>query len=103
VSRKYLETITPTRLLKISYPQQMKMIEAHRPLETLFRKWTEQLLIGIIQRQHELMAFDIETRFRIFIKRSPHLLNQIPRKDLASYLRIEASNFSKLLNKVRVE
>jgi len=48
------------------------------------------------------MAFNIETRFRHFMKRSPHLLNQIPHKDLASYLRINPTNFSKLLAKVKI-
>ena len=83
----FLECITESRLLRISYAQHSELVAEHRPLETLFRKGTEHLLCGLSIRYRELMAFDIETRFRHFCKRSPHLLNLVPHKDLASYLR----------------
>ncbi len=101
-SKYYLETISDTVLLKLSYQRQMALLEEFRPIETLFRKATEAVLAGVIDRHHELMAFNIETRYRNFMKRSPHLLNQIPHKDIASYLRIDPSNFSKLLSKVKI-
>ena len=77
-------------------------MQEHREIETLFRKATEFFLIGMLQRYHELMAFDIESRFKSFVKRSPHLLGIISQKDLASYLRIDSTNFSKLINSVRI-
>ena len=77
-------------------------MEEYREIETLFRKTTEFFLMGVIQRQHELMAFDIKTRFKTFVSRSPHLLNMVSQKDLASYLRIDSTNFSKLMNSVRI-
>ena len=98
----FLECITDSRLLKISYAKHSELIANHRPLETLFRKGTEFLLCGLSIRYRELMAFDIETRFRHFCQRSPHLLNLVPHKDLASYLRIDPSNFSKLIGKVKI-
>ena len=101
-SKYYLETITDTKVLKISYEKHMNLLREHRPIETLFRVATEKILFGLVQRHHELMAYNIETRFKTFLQRSPHLLNQIPHKDLASYLRIDASNFSKLLGKVKI-
>ncbi len=78
-------------------------MKEHRALETLFRKATEQILIGVLQRHYELMAFTIEERFRAFMKRSPHLLNMVPHKDLASYLRIDPTNFSKLLASIKIQ
>lgn len=101
-SKYYLETITDTKVLKISYENHMQLLKEHRPIETLFRVATENILFGLVHRHHELMAYDIETRFKNFLQRSPHLLNQIPHKDLASYLRIDPSNFSKLLGKVKI-
>ena len=73
----------------------------NRSIETLFRKATELLLIDTLNRYYELMAFDIETRFLNFMNRSPHLLNMISQKDLASYLRINQTNFSKLKRNVK--
>jgi len=101
-SKYYLETITDTRVLKISYEKHMELMKEYRSIETLFRIATENFLFGLMHRHYELMAFDIETRFKNFLQRSPHLLNKVPHKDLASYLRIDASNFSKLLGKVKI-
>ena len=101
-SKYYLESITKSKVLKISYKKHQELLKEHRPIETLFRIATENMLCGLVQRHYELMAFDIETRFKNFIQRSPQLLNKIPHKDLASYLRIDASNFSKLLRKVKI-
>ncbi|MBL4704215.1 MAG: Crp/Fnr family transcriptional regulator [Flavobacteriales bacterium] len=101
-SKYYLETITDSKLLRLPYEKHKQLIQEHRELETLFRKITEQFLLGIIERHHQLMAFSTETRFRNFLKRSPHLLNMIPQKDIASYLRIDSTNFSKLINTIRI-
>lgn len=101
-SKYYLESISDTKVLKISYAKHTQLLNKYRPIETLFRMATENILFGLVHRHHELMAYDIETRFKNFLQRSPHLLNQVPHKDLASYLRINASNFSKLLGKVKI-
>ena len=101
-SRYFLETITDSKFLRLPYKTHQNLMEQYRPIETLFRKATEQFLVGVIQRQHELMAFDIETRFKTFVARSPHLLNMVSQKDLASYLRMDATNFSKLMNSIRI-
>jgi CRP-like cAMP-binding protein len=101
-SKYYLETITDSKLLRLSYEKHKQLIQEHRELETLFRKVTEQFLIGVIERHHQLLAFNIETRFKNFATRSPHLLNMIPQKDIASYLRIDPTNFSKLINTIKL-
>ena len=101
-SKYFLETITNSKFLRLSYTRHQQLMEEHREIETLFRKATEQFLVGVIQRQHELMAYDIETRFKTFVKRSPHLLHMVSQKDLASYLRMDSTNFSKLMNRIRI-
>ncbi len=101
-SKYYLETITDSKLLRIPFAKHAEWIQKHRELETLFRKITESFLLGIIERHHELMAFNVETRFRNFAQRSPHLLNMVPQKDISSYLRIDPTNFSKLINSIKI-
>lgn len=98
----FLETITPSRFLRISFEQHQAFMAEYRDIETLSRKATELILAGFIQRHYELMALDIETRLRNFLKRSPHLLQMLPQKDVAAYLRIDPTNLSKLMNKVRL-
>ncbi len=101
-SRYYLETITESDGVKISYERHHQFLIKYRDIERLFRKITEIFLNGVIQRQHEVMALSMEERFRKFVERSPHLLQLIPQKDLASYLNIDATNFSKLINRIHI-
>lgn len=101
-SRYFLETITDSKFIRLSYEKHQALLQEYRELDTLFRKATELFLVGVLQRQHELMAFDMETRFKLFVKRSPHLLNMVSQKDLASYLRMDSTNFSKLMNSIRI-
>lgn len=98
----FLETITDSKFLRISYECHQEYLAKYRPVETLFRKAIEIILIGVLERQYELMAYSIKERFTIFMKRSPHLLNMVPHKDLASYLDIDPTNFSKLLSSVKL-
>lgn len=101
-SKYFLETISDSEFLRISFEQHHRFMIAHREIETLFRKGTEMLLAGVLERQYELMALDIESRYKLFVRRSPHLLHLVPQKDLASYLRIDPTNFSKLYNKIKI-
>ena len=101
-SKYFLSTITNSQFLRISFQKHQELMSKHRSIETLFRKGTEILLIDILNRYYEMMAFDMETRFRNFTKRSPHLLQMVTQKDLSSYLRIDPTNFSKLLGTVKI-
>lgn len=101
-SNYFLETLTDSRFLRLTHERHRQLMEEYRPIETLFRKATERILIGVLERHYELMAYTIEERFKTFMKRSPHLLNMVPHKDLASYLRIDPTNFSKLLSSVKL-
>ena len=101
-SNAWFETITESRFLRISYEAHQAMLAQHRELETLFRIGAELFIVGFMERYFQLMAFPMRERFTAFMQRSPHLLNMVPHKDLASYLRIDATNFSKLLAEIRI-
>ncbi len=101
-SKYFLETLTDCEFIRISYQRHQVLMQEHREIETLFRKATELLLMGVLERQHELLAFDMQQRFKVFVKRSPHLLQLVSQKDIASYLRIDPTNFSKLINSIKI-
>lgn len=101
-SRYYLETVTDSYMIRIPFDLHYRFLLEHREIETLFRKIMEIFLDGVIQRQHEIMALSMEDRFKAFTSRSSRLLNIIPHKDIASYLRIDPTNFSKLMNSIKV-
>jgi hypothetical protein len=101
-SKYYLETISKTRLIKISYEKHQELMYRYREIETLTRKIVEFILFGIIDRHYEQIAFDMESRFKAQMKKRPELLNLVSQKDLASYLRIDPTNLSKLISTIKI-
>ncbi len=101
-SRYFLECMTPTKLLRLSFEQYEALMDIYPSIERMSRKATEMVLAGFAQRYYELLALSMEERFTTFAKRSPHLFAMIPHKHLASYLGIDPTNFSKLLNRIRL-
>ncbi|HAA13085.1 MAG TPA: Crp/Fnr family transcriptional regulator [Cytophagales bacterium] len=101
-SHYFLETLTESRFFRLPYEKHQALMQEHREIETLFRKAMEFFISGMVQRHYELMAYDIKARFKAFAERSPHLFQLVPNKDLASYLRIDPTNFSKLLNSIKL-
>ena len=57
---------------------------------------------GVLDRLAELQLMSSEEKFRSLLMRSPHILTLVPHKYLASYLGIDATNFSKLMNRVKI-
>ncbi len=98
----FLETITASRFLRISYDDVQHLIQSHPAIQNLIFKATTFALKGALERQIELQCFTNEEKFKTLLKRSPHILNLVPHKYLASYLGMDATNFSKLLASVRI-
>lgn len=98
-SKCTLTAVSPTRLLAMSYQEFESRVKEHPQLQELFLSMLKGLLVGTIGRLYELHAYSMEERFLAFFERSKHLINQLPRKDIASYLSIDPSNLSKLLSK----
>lgn len=101
-SRYFLECITPGTMLRLSFERYEALMDRYPQIERLSRKATELVLAGLAQRIYELLALPMEERFTNFVRRSPHLLTMVPHKHLASYLGMDPTNFSKLLNSTRL-
>ncbi len=98
----FLETITASRFLRIDYARINHLINAYPNILHFIFKATAYALKGALERHAELQCFTNEEKFRVLLKRSPHILNLVPHKYLASYLGMDATNFSKLLNAVKL-
>jgi CRP-like cAMP-binding protein len=98
----YFETLTTSKFLRTSYQQMQELMTEFPAIQRLILKATSFALKGVLERVVELQCFTAEEKFRQLLKRSPHVLNLIPHKYLASYLGIDASTFSKLLGSVRI-
>ena len=98
----FLQCITDSEFDAISLQALEALFDTRPSVERLFRKMTERVLIGLIQRHVDLHVLSMEERFRAFAARSPQLLHLLPHKYIASYLDIDPTNFSKLFNSARI-
>jgi CRP-like cAMP-binding protein len=101
-SASFLQCLSDVECDCLAYADLQLLFDSSREIERLFRKMTETVLAGLMRRYNELHTLTIEERFKAFTSRSPHLLQMVPHKYLASYLRIDSTNFSKLYNSVRL-
>ena len=101
-SRYFFETLTRSTMLRTTYSQVNALMDKFHGIERLIRLAVSHSLRGVLERQTELISFSAEEKFRVLLKRSPHVLQIIPHKYLASYLGIDPSTFSKLLSSVRI-
>lgn len=101
-SSYFLTCLTDSEFAYITFRELQELFDRSQAIERLFRKMTEAVLSGVLNRHMELHSMTIEERYRIFFQRSPHLLQLVPHKYLASYLGINPTNFSKLFNSVKI-
>ena len=101
-SKYTFQCLTDSEFLVISYSDFFQFINNHHEFETLLRKTLIGTLNGVVNRYHRMLTMSIKDRFVDFMRNSPQLINQINHKEIANYLKIDPTNFSKLLNTVKV-
>lgn len=98
----YFETLSASLLMKTNFKRFYELTEKHKELDAVIKKLSHYTLKGLLSRMAELQCFTSEEKFRNLIKRSPHILQHVPHKYLANYLGIDPTNFSKLINTVKL-
>lgn len=101
-SRFYFETLSASVLLTIAYEKLFQLMEERTAIGKFVTRALTLSLSGLLERMTELQAFSSEEKFRKLLQRSPHILQLVPQKYLANYIGIDASNFSKLINRVKI-
>lgn len=101
-SRFFCETLTPSVFLKTDFAQLENLMKKYHEIEHMIRIFTNHAFSGVLHRIVETQCFTAEEKFKSLFARSPHLLNLVPHKYIASYLGVDATNFSKMLAKIRI-
>jgi CRP-like cAMP-binding protein len=101
-SKYFYETLTPSSFLRAPFSELDNLMLQYPNVEIMVRKGITVALSGVLERLAELQCFSSEAKFRKLLKRSPHILQLVPHKYLANYLGIDATNFSKLINKIKI-
>ncbi len=94
-----LETITPTYGLRIEYQALMKLYDDHKVFERWARLFYQRVLVGYGVFSRSILADTAEEKFNRLVKQSPHVLQLIPQKHLASYLGMTPETFSRMRKK----
>ncbi|MBX3239706.1 MAG: Crp/Fnr family transcriptional regulator [Chitinophagaceae bacterium] len=101
-SAYFYEALTPSVFLRLPYEKLEQMMRSSPDIEFLVRKGITGALSGLLERLVELQSFSSEEKFKKLLQRSPHILQLVAHKYLANYLGMDATNFSKLMNRIRL-
>ena len=97
-----MKSLSASRFLKTTHAELDLLIKSRPALESVIFKGVSQVLSGVLERLAELQCFTSEEKFRQLLTRSPHILQMVPHKYLANYIGIDATNFSKLINTIKL-
>jgi CRP-like cAMP-binding protein len=95
-SEYFIQAIRKTEIKGISRHDFYELLDQFPRLDRAWRMLTEEALLGKIRRETEMLAFSPEERLRRLWQRSPHIFQLIPRKYLASYLRMSPETLSRI-------
>ncbi len=96
----FLEALTDSELYYISPDEYDALFDKYPGFDRWGRIVHGFLLKGRVQRELEISTLTSEERFKLFMKRCPQQLRQIPQKYLAAYLNMTPETFSRLMNSV---
>lgn len=92
----YLQALTDCELLKISFTDLNAMFDKYKSIERWGRIFNAKILVGMARRQLEVRSYSAEERFERLCNDSPHILQMVSQKYLASYLGMTPETFSRL-------
>lgn len=101
-SRYVYETLTASVFLRALYTDLERLMGSSIDIATMIRIGLANAMSGLLERLVEVQSFSSEDKFRKLMQRSPHLLQLVPHKYIANYLGIDPTNFSKLINKIKI-
>ena len=98
----HYQTLTRSTFLYTTKAQLDAAISKRPEINKLIVKGTGIAMSGLLERLVETQCYSSEEKFRSLLKRSPHILNLVPQKYLANYIGIDPTNFSKLINTIKI-
>ena len=99
-SQLSIQALTDCSINYISKPTLFQMVESNKNIAHWYRSLLEKTLAGHINRQMELLTLSPTQRYLVFLKRSGELINSIPLKHIASYLRMKPETLSRIRKQI---
>lgn len=101
-SRFCYETLTPSSFLRIPVTEIKALMQNNVEIPQMVNMGISAALGGVLDRLAEIQLLSSEDKFKQLLSRSPHMLTLVPHKYLANYLGIDPTNFSKLINRIKI-
>lgn len=101
-SKYNYESLTPSSFLRMHHETYDRLIGSSESINHIMKIHTYQAFSGLLHRMVELQSYSSEDKFKALLHRSPHILQLVPHKYIANYLGIDPTNFSKLMNRVKI-
>ena len=98
--RFVVQAVTDSTLVGVQHIDLLRLYDRIPAMERFGRLILEELLTGRATREVEQLSLSAEERYKRLVARSPHLLQRVAQKDIASYLRMTPETFSRLRAKV---
>jgi len=95
-----LEAILESTVIGITKKSLTTLIRESQEIDRWYQSMLEATLSGHIRRQVELLTLKPDERYKVFLKRSGHLINAIPLKLIASYLMMTPETLSRIRAKI---
>lgn len=95
-ARFEVTAVTDSTLLGVAHDDLQRLYLDVPIMERWGRLIVEELILGRAVREVEQMSLSAEERYERLMARSPQLLQLVPQKDIASYLRMTPETFSRL-------
>ena len=91
-----IQALKKTELLAVSRADFLALLDSNANFARFWRMELERVLVGRIEREIDLLLPEPERRLQRLLARSPHLFQLIPKKYIASYLRMTPETLSRL-------
>lgn len=91
----YIQALSSCKLVAIKRNDFYALVNQYINLEHAWRCFVEDALVGIIEREIEILSLTPEERYDKLLERSPHILQKVPQKYIASYLNMQPETLSR--------
>ena len=95
-AKEYVQALTDSELLLISYESLQELYVDYKSFERLGRLLAEKNYLMALERIESLQYHSATDRYAAFLKQYPMLINQIPHHYIASYLGVTPESLSRI-------
>lgn len=100
-SNSYVQAITDCKLLVFSKKDWKELLDTIIGWDAIVHKIISKALRQKVERRSPLVSEDATTRYLMFLKIYPNVINRIPLSYVASYLGITQSSLSRIRKNIR--